>query len=768
MEKTSVQFRGFSDKEHIQIHGTTLGDVAHQYGRSVKELTGSVLEEKLAIFHSEKILQDSQRLLERTQRLAADEAFTVGDKPVLARYLTMLSEFARGAGISAVEAVFLQSHADVGCQTIVVRDLEKKITNFLHIEENDEDWRLVELYRKAASVSSERTGKERLYRYRLTTWYSPEGNFCFFSYPGLVGPGPAFGMNLDADTVIMADTLMPWQNRTDCVLWANAYAFMMADIGDIALARNFFHRLMNKDISLLGGYAVHMVGREEAFSSEWSADRMAITDAQIEGTRSFVAQTNYPHSARLREVDLFDHESPSIIDKQAALMVKRRGRRLAETAARQILPTPNPQADLHALIRLIADNHGDIETFDYGPVENGLRNPTAAAYIVGSVGPHKSAVLIGKMSPTPTKEKDYPLFHTRKSLKRTLPVSSVNLVAEVVDTLLGAPQKLTVAVVYSGPSSRSVGTAYAATDDDTAYVAEKVREALLVRDVRVIMKAVSEDTMETLNDLQTDVIFNLIEWTGKDIDLSKRAFAIYRKLALPVTGATERNFMETTDKIVAKALFLKHGIPTPKSQAFYTGDEQIVSDLPYPLIVKPSQEHGSIGLTRAAVVDNAASLRAAVKKQLNDHDQPVLAEAFISGRELLVYLLEKDHHLVVLPIEEICFSNDTSLTFQTYESKWDSRHTDFANTTVKIADLSSRERREVENVAKRVFRALGFRGYGRIDIRLRDGVPYVLEANANPNIYDSDEDQIPGISFPDFVWEVVASALREYKNGWKI
>ena len=38
-------------------------------------------------------------------------------------------------------------------------------------------------------------------------------------------------------------------------------------------------------------------------------------------------------------------------------------------------------------------------------------------------------------------------------------------------------------------------------------------------------------------------------------------------------------------------------------------------------------------------------------------------------------------------------------------------------------------------MAKRVYRALELTGYARIDIRMdQDGKPYVLEANANPQI----------------------------------
>ncbi len=763
MKKTSIQVQNFETSECIEILGRSLDEVAWRYGVQAKALTQEILREKLSTFDSRKILDESSDLLARAKNLSQKNYFEFNGKNLLSRYLSMLQAYAAGAGITDTQVVFLQSHADVGCQTVVVRDEKNSSTSFFHIEENDEDRRLVSLYQASEGGDTVR-GNNELYRYRLVTWKTPDLHFLFFDYPGLVGPGPAFGINYKTDSVIMADTLMRWENPTACSLWANAVAFMFADIGDPQRAERFFSILQKKGISILGGYAIHIVGQNRSFSFEFSGDNMARVPENIIGTRRCIAQTNYPRTKTLQSEDLFNHDSPSIIDKQAAHMVKRRTKTLDTIAKTRMYPTGDAKADMKSLEKLLSSSPGDIETFDYGPVANGLANVTVTSYIAGAITSKETRISIGKLSPSHS----YPLFYTPATHDAVIAGALHDLRADVVDKLLAEKKRVTVSILYSAATKRAKSTPYSGTDDDTAYVAGKVNEALRMQQVNSSLLRIDEKTIDKIKQIQADCVFNLVEWTGKDIQLSKAVFARLRELNIPVTGATEKNFMQTTDKIVAKKLFFRHGIPTPKAQPFVTGKEPLWRNLPFPLIVKPAEEHGSIGLTRSAIATDAASLKKIVASQLRQHRQPVLAEEFIDGRELLVYLLEKQNSLVMLPVEEILFLSDSTLTFQTYDSKWNPKHADFNNTRVTLAKLSVTEKKEIERVSRLVFHKLGFRGYARIDIRLKNGVPYVLEANANPNIYDSDEDQIPGIGFPDFCWEVVASALREYKKDWKI
>ena len=96
-------------------------------------------------------------------------------------------------------------------------------------------------------------------------------------------------------------------------------------------------------------------------------------------------------------------------------------------------------------------------------------------------------------------------------------------------------------------------------------------------------------------------------------------------------------------------------------------------------------------------------------------------------------------------------------------------------TDVDLAKLSQKEKKIIEDECIRVFRALGLRGYARFDIRLRGGIPYLLETNANPSVFDGedelesvDDEVIWGIKFSDYLEIIVQTAVYHHGRGWRV
>ena len=182
---------------------------------------------------------------------------------------------------------------------------------------------------------------------------------------------------------------------------------------------------------------------------------------------------------------------------------------------------------------------------------------------------------------------------------------------------------MNISVVYSLPTRRSRASKFADTDVDTVESAEEVARALEEKGARVARVPVDEDHINEILTIRADLIFNLIEWTGLDMPLVSQSFAAYSKTGIPVTGATYENYVTTADKVLMKKLFEKFLLPTARWQVFATGKEKVRPDFRYPVIIKPSLEHCSIGLTADAIVHDETRLAKRIVDHLKQLQQPM-------------------------------------------------------------------------------------------------------------------------------------------------
>jgi D-alanine-D-alanine ligase len=200
------------------------------------------------------------------------------------------------------------------------------------------------------------------------------------------------------------------------------------------------------------------------------------------------------------------------------------------------------------------------------------------------------------------------------------------------------------------------------------------------------------------------------------------------------TGADSRALTLSQDKRQVKALLAIHSIPTPRWRVY----ENAKSDgwASFPAIVKPAYEHCSIGITSEAVVMAENDLQKRIGYVLDTYRQPALVEEFIDGREFRVTLWG-DSLLDPLPVAVMDFSAfpDVRERLCTYDSKFvpDSLHYRKIETLLP-ALLHEDEYRRLCDTAAAAYAVTGCRDYGRIDLRLRNGVFYVLDVNTNPDI----------------------------------
>ncbi|MFH2102956.1 MAG: ATP-grasp domain-containing protein [Chloroflexota bacterium] len=247
-----------------------------------------------------------------------------------------------------------------------------------------------------------------------------------------------------------------------------------------------------------------------------------------------------------------------------------------------------------------------------------------------------------------------------------------------------------------------------------------------------------------------------------------RVMRLVEKLGFRHTGAHSDRIFDCIDKARAKTRLMRHGVPTPPFQVF----EEAKGDLrlKFPAIVKPVAEDASMGIDLESVVNNRKALFNRVEYVLATYKQPAIVEEFIIGREFAVSLWG-NRIIEALPVSEEDFGgiSDPLKAFLTYESKWVESSPYFQEIFSRPAKLNPKTEMEVKEAAIDAYRAMGLRDFGRVDIRFRDGVPFVIDVNEIPDL--SPESGFPrttkmaGYSYDDMIEEILDIALR--REGWR-
>lgn len=269
------------------------------------------------------------------------------------------------------------------------------------------------------------------------------------------------------------------------------------------------------------------------------------------------------------------------------------------------------------------------------------------------------------------------------------------------------------------------------------------------------------------------LVFNLFEGTdglvdqqGNSIlDEEARAAFVLQTLKYRFTGADHCTIALAANKAQAKAALKRGGVLTPPWRVFAHPDEvsdEFLENLAFPLIVKPVAEDSSLGIDVEAVVSDLQSLRKRVALITKHYRQNALVESFIDGREFNVALWGNPPQ--VLPLAEVNLSalgspekRIVSFAAKWEESSFEYQHTPVICPAIVSDDLAAR----IQDTALRAWEIVGGRcGYGRVDMRVRDGQVYVLEVNPNPSIAPdagfARAARAAGIQYPQMILRILS------------
>jgi D-alanine-D-alanine ligase len=314
------------------------------------------------------------------------------------------------------------------------------------------------------------------------------------------------------------------------------------------------------------------------------------------------------------------------------------------------------------------------------------------------------------------------------------------------DVSLASGIRITEALRQAGHEVVAVDTVagvLSAADEQRLLAGGVVKTAPPDTKSLIRMNAAMQGTLKSLP--RADVLFLALHGgQGEDGTLQ----AVLDLTGVPYTGSGHLASALAMDKDLSKHLFRAAGVPTADWLMAPATAEDVRASLGFPVIVKPSKQGSTVGLS---IVKTPEQLQPAIEAAL-EHDDEVMIERFIAGRELTVGILGDD----VLPVGEIISKNE----IYDYEAKY----TPGMAVEEFPAKLTQAEAQTVQRLAKKAFDALKLRGYARIDFRMAtDGTFYCLEANTLPGMTQTS--LIPqaaaaaGISFPELCDRIVQIAL---------
>jgi D-alanine-D-alanine ligase len=287
-----------------------------------------------------------------------------------------------------------------------------------------------------------------------------------------------------------------------------------------------------------------------------------------------------------------------------------------------------------------------------------------------------------------------------------------------------------------------------------------VQRALLTRGYNAVAIDMDRNLALSLAREQVDIVFNCLHGRYGEDGAVQGTLEV---MGIPYTGSGVLPSALAMNKIFSKQLFQSNGLMAAPYLALQRGGklESATLEFPLPVVVKPSQEGSSVGVS---IVRSDAELSAAMELAFC-HDNDILVEQFIAGREIQVGILEDQ----AIGAIEIVPKNE----FYDFEAKY----TDGMAEHIMPAPLSPDIYRKVNEAGEKAHRALGCRGYSRVDFLVTgEGDCYILEVNTLPGMTAlsllPEIAAAAGIGFEELVERILATAavniwIKELGEGAK-
>ena len=275
-----------------------------------------------------------------------------------------------------------------------------------------------------------------------------------------------------------------------------------------------------------------------------------------------------------------------------------------------------------------------------------------------------------------------------------------------------------------------------------------VYESLLRSNIDAVFLDLNKNNINEIERIAPDRVFNILHGKGGEDGYIQK---FLEDKSIPFTGSDYASSRLSMNKCDTKDVLLRNNISTPRYVKYLPENELQTSDLNFPLVIKPSSEGSSIGVK--IYKERSKNFTKEIYDLYNEYSD-IMIEDYISGIECTVAILNNE----ALPTIKL----ETSNLFYDYEAKYLSDETKYICPSGFSTDLEEK----LKKISLKVFKILGAKGWGRVDIILDENqVPWVIELNTIPGM--TKHSLVPmaalqnGINFDDLVLQIMRSTLEQ-------
>ena len=227
------------------------------------------------------------------------------------------------------------------------------------------------------------------------------------------------------------------------------------------------------------------------------------------------------------------------------------------------------------------------------------------------------------------------------------------------------------------------------------------------------------DSKEDVIDKVKGIDFALLALHGK-FGEDGTIQGVLETLGIPYSGCGLLSSSVCMDKDMTKKVLKACDIRTARWYTVMSIDEidyKLIEEYTYPVVVKPNSGGSSVA---TFVVHSKDEIESCVSEALK-WDKEVMIEEYINGDEITCPVIDGK----LLPIIAI----KPKSAFFDYTSKYTDGGADEF-----VIELEKELHKEVEKMALATYKALKCAVYSRVDMIIKNGIPYILEVNTLPGM----------------------------------